>query len=594
MRYDDHPHRPARRIWLGYLLSLVALLLLETWWVGSEIREQTGEFQFFALAITESGSVGGLSRVAGGLFLIAAVLGGAWVSRRVNDEEWLHGSARFSSWNDLEDAELLGSRGIVLGQVLSPVLRRHVALRHAGTEHVLVLGETRAGKTSEQLIPTLLSWTGDVVVVDPKGSELYLRTSGWLSRTHRILRFDPVRGDTRWNCMDEVQPGASEVGELQILAEALIPTRPKDEHFVLAGRQLWVGLALHTLYSGGRRSIAGTRDLLMGQESSSPGKSGVHAIAEQILAADHDPQGVYGWTDPEGNLSCVHPEAARIARWVLATPDKELGSIVSTVSLALQPWSDSRVVTATDASDVALSRIRLDPKPSALFVSVPLEDLDRLKGLLRVLLTVVAKKLCETGIADGGPMGLRRVLVVVDEFPALGKLDYIGRMLSTLAAFGVTFVIAVQTYSQLKSLYGASESISGGCPFLVASATKDIETLKFLQTLVGETTIVRKQVSRSSGNLQSAGQSTTSSQQVRRPLLTQGELRTLPKDRGLVIAPKLQPILTKKRGYFRDPELNLRSVLPAAQGEALSAESLWDGEQPLREELTVRELLADA
>lgn len=593
MRYDDHPHRPARRIWLAYVLSLVALFLVETWWAGSEIQKQTGEFALFILTMAESGSVGDLSRVAGGFFLVAAVLGGAWVSRQVSDEEWLHGSARFSSWSDLEEAELLGPRGIVLGQVLSPVLRRHEALRHTGTEHVLVLGETRAGKTSEQLIPTLLSWTGDAVIVDPKGSELYLRTSGWLSRTHRILRFDPIRGETRWNCMDEVQPGAAEVGELQLLAEALIPTRPKDEHFVMAGRQLWVGLALHVLYSGGRRSIAGTRELLMGQPSDTSGKNGVYLIAEKILEAKHDLLGVYGWTDPEGEPSQVHPEAARIARWILSTPEKELGSIVSTVSLALQPWSDSRVVAATDASDVALSRIRMDEKPSALFVSVPLEDLDRLKGLLRVLLTVVAKKLCETGIADGGP-GLRRVLVIVDEFPALGKLEYIGRMLSTLAAFGVTFVIAVQTYSQLKTLYGASESISGGCPFLVASATKDIETLKFLQTLVGETTIVRKQVSRSTGNLQSAGQATVSSQQVRRPLLTQGELRTLPKDRGLVIAPKLQPILTQKRGYYRDPELNLRSVLPPAKGESLPGESRWDGQQPLRAELTVQELLSHA
>ena len=553
-----------------------------------------GSFVFW---MVEEPAVAWPARIATASLALLGFLAIYWSAWRGETVPNLHGSARFAETTDLRESGLLDGRGgIAFGWERSR--GRWRPLRHSGVEHVLVLGETRAGKTSEQLVPTLLDWDGHVVIGDFKDGELFEVTAGALAeRGFRVIRFDPLGGKgVPWNPLLEIEPGEGEVGELATLAEALIPLDPKGtEHFPKAARELFLGLALHVLYAEppGRRSIGAVRSLLLegladpdgadgdGEEGQSGAGKGLYRLFERLAKSRHDRAGTFGF-GPDG----THPEVQRIARGMLETPEKELGSIGSTLRQALQPWADPMVDGNMRRSMLKLGRVRRDPRRTAIYMTVPLAELDRLASLVRLFVVAAAKRLTSIGgyvdqAADH--RGLHRALMVLEEFPALGKVDYVSRMLSTVGGYGLTMVLCVQTLSQLKTIYGTNEPISGGCPVKVVNSTMDLETMKAVSTWSGEMTIVRSKVSRSHSG-KSGSSATRSEEEVKRPLLTTGEVGALPKGRGVVFYPSCPPILSWKRGYYRVPKLLARTRVrpPRATETLVDPLCPWDTEQPAR------------
>ena len=284
--------------------------------------------------------------------------------------------------------------------------------------------------------------------------------------------------------------------------------------------------------------------------SSRPG-SGIRATLQRIRDTPH-----LG--------SSPHPEIATLAQGMLDKADEELSSVVSTASSCLQLYLDPLVARATSASDFSLRDLTEGPAPLSLYLVVPPSDLSRTRPLVRLLLNQLTRRLVEIMEFEDGRTRppAHRVLLLLDEFPALGKLPALQQSLGYLAGYGVSCLLVVQDLAQLRGIYGQDESITPGCHYRVAFTPNMPETARTLSALCGEMTVHHAHTSRRVGGPFSPAHATTSPTEIRRPLLTPDEVLRLGEDDALVFAIGSRPIFARRFRYYQDREFRRRSLLP--------------------------------
>ena len=508
----------------------------------------------------EAGAVGVATLVG---FVALAALPLRWTGSGV--AAIAHGSARLGGVADLEEAGLTSPTGVRLGVFQAG--RHRVVLHDASEDHVLLVMPTGAGKTSGHIIPTLLSSPESAIVLDPKG-ELWQTTSGWRRGDgQRCLYFAPTSPDQQasaWNCLDEVRRGGELMLDLRVVAESFISTpagEAQQSHWIASAQRLFQLLALHLIEAARQPEISPPHMTQVRALLNDPDRS-LQAMLGDLVEYEHDPQLERGYRSPvTGKPTPTHPEVAMLARSFLSTPDRELGSIVSTLQRFLGLWADPLVAKNTSRSDFRLAELLSAEKPTTLYVVLPYGDLEPLGPLLRILLGLLIRRMTEAQADErAGPGGRPRTLFLLDEFAALGRLPILERMLGFFRGYGIRAVIVVQDLGQLVRSYSLQETISGNCQVHVAAATQSARTRAHLSALAGEATVRYRRRSRSGkrGALLSS-RTTVAETETRRPLLTTGELGTLGKDRLLILKTGAPPVLAWKSPYFREPEMLRRA-----------------------------------
>ena len=168
-----------------------------------------------------------------------------------------------------------------------------------------------------------------------------------------------------------------------------------------------------------------------------------------------------------------------------------------------------------------------------------------------------------------------RLLAMIDEFPALGKLEILQESLAFVAGYGIKCYLISQDINQLKSRetgYGPDESITSNCHIQTAFPPNRLDTAEHLSKLTGQTTIIKEQVTRSGRGLGS--QVSTTMHEVQRPLLTPDECLRMPgpqkNDRDLITAAGdmvvycagFPAIYGRQPLYFQDPTFAARAAVP--------------------------------
>jgi type IV secretion system protein VirD4 len=479
--------------------------------------------------------------------------------RRRHPGEIAHGSARYANFKDLRKAGLFAPGGVFLGGFL------HRGRLHKMTDdsqsHTLFVMPSGAGKSAGHIIPSLLTRTHSAFVLDPKG-ELYDATAGWrTAQGHRCIRLAPLEDFSqvdRWNPLEEIEHGPEDVGVLGLLAEALITSSTvADSHWDESARALFRCLALHTLYD---RPVKG-KPTFRRIRALAHAAGGLAQVFEAILIARHDPDLQRGWLDPESGLPTpTHPEATILARGFKDTPEKEMGSIASTLRRALALWGDPAVVHSTAESDFRLDLFNGN-EPITLYCVIPYSDIHRLAPWVRILLALLVRRITHgRNVEDAPPLDL-----YLDEFASLGKVTAIHQILSFLRGYGVRTHIVIQSYDDLERLYGKGENISA-CQTHVVAATQSLGSRRFISDLGGEATVQWERQSHSGSRMQPLHpRESNTSAEARRPLITQGEVGTLGADEILIAKTGLPLIRAKKLFYFQDRLLATRAAVPAPQ-----------------------------
>ncbi|MBI1394308.1 MAG: IncP-type conjugal transfer protein TraG [Alphaproteobacteria bacterium] len=451
-----------------------------------------------------------------------------------------YGSARWASFQDARRAGLLVEDGVFLGRLKSSYLR------HDGPEHVMAFAPTRSGKGVGLVIPTLLGWTGSAVIHDIKGENWDL-TSGWRSRFSHCLLFEPTNPlSVRFNPLLEVRRGENEVRDVQNIADILVDPEGSLErrnHWEKTGHALLVGVILHVLYAEDDKTLSGCARFL-----SDPSRS-----FEATLAAMMN-------TRHLGDQGTPHPVVAQAARELLNKSENERSGVLSTAMSFLGLYRDPVIARATSGSDWRIADLVEGARPSSLYLVIPPSDISRTKPLVRLILNQIGRRLTEDLPDNDTPR--HKVLMMLDEFPALGRLDFFESALAFMAGYGIRAYLIAQSLNQIEKAYGPNNSILDNCHVRIAFASNDERTAKRISDALGTTTEQRSQRNYAGHRLAPwLSHVMVSSQETQRPLLTPGEVMQLPPDDELVMVSGSRPLKAKKLRYFQDRNFTER-VLP--------------------------------
>jgi len=478
--------------------------------------------------------------VSGGLLsIVAAIAMAVWRARETGKSS-AFGTARWAIPREVRAAGLLGPDGVILGQI------DKAYLRHDGPEHVLCFAPTRSGKGVGLVVPSLLTWPGSAIVHDIKG-ENWTLTAGFRAGFGKVLLFDPTNPDSSaYNPLLEIRRGVFEVRDVQNVADILVDPEgslDKRNHWEKTSHSLLVGTILHVLYAEPDKTLAGVAAFL-----SDPQRT-IKQTLDAMMSTPH-----LGAAGP-------HPVVASAARELKNKSDNERSGVLSTAMTFLGLYRDPTVAQVTRRCDWRITDL-VEGGPCTLYLVVPPSDISRTKPLVRLLLNQIGRRLTEQ---LEGSAGRQRVLLMLDEFPALGRLDFFESALAFMAGYGLKAFLIAQSLNQIEKAYGPNNAILDNCHVRVSFATNDERTAKRVSEALGTATEERAMRNYAGHRLSPwLGHLMVSKAESPRPLLTPGEVMQLPPDEEVVMVSGAPPIRARKARYFKDPRLVARVLKPPA------------------------------
>lgn len=556
----------ATRILWGQIVAVLSLTLAGVWagtqWVAASLGFQNAlgapwmviagtpvyppwaifwwwfSYEAYAPRIFETG---GVIAASGGLIsVVVAIAMSVWRAREIRNSA-TYGSARWATRAEIASAGLLAGNGVIIGRLAN------LYLRHDGPEHVLCFAPTRSGKGVGLVIPTLLTWPHSAIVHDIKGENWEL-TSGFRSRFSRVLLFDPTNpASAAYNPLMEVRRGINEVRDVQNIADVLVDPEGSLErrnHWEKTSHALLVGAILHVLYAEPDKTLAGVAAFL------SDPRRPIEATLTAMMLTPH--------LGGEG----VHPVVASAARELLNKSENERSGVLSTAMSFLGLYRDPVIARVTDRCDWRIADLVDTARPVTLYLVVPPSDISRTKPLVRLILNQVGRRLTED-LAEGSQR--RRLLLLLDEFPALGRLDFFESALAFMAGYGIKSFLIAQSLNQIEKAYGPNNAILDNCHVRVCFATNDERTARRISESLGTATETRAMRNYAGHRLSPwLGHLMVSRSETARPLLTQGEIMQLPDTDEIVMLAGLHPVRARKARYYADPRLAKRIAPPAA------------------------------
>jgi type IV secretion system protein VirD4 len=477
----------------------------------------------------------------------------------------LHGDARFATRREILEAGLLDGEGIILGRLgWGPFGGKFLTL--PGQQGVALSAHPRAGKGVGVVIPNLLTWPGSVVCVDIK-KENWTLTAGYrLSAGQRTHLFDPLSpsGRTaRWNPLDYVSPSPGQlVSDLQLIANMFFPDPPNSDPFWMSSaRSLFLGIALY---------LFATEHL----------PKTIGEVLRQGMADDEEGFGHKWRRVIQGRMSGNQPlseECVRALYDVIDLAPQTTSSIRKTFTSRLDLWANPVLDAATAASDFDLRKLRMEPM--SVYLGVMPKDIHRLQPLLNLFFQQ-AIALQTDELPEHNPALRHQVLMVLDEFPAIGRIPILAEASGFLPGYNVRTLMIMQTPAQLRQVYGEDgtrtllKTLAGRIYF----QPKDMDDAEEISRELGFTTVKVKTHSRPLWDLSNGKggrHRSVSVSEQRRPLMLAQEVRSLGRSKEIVFTEDTPPILCRKIRYYAVAALRNRiRKAPAVPGIELRQQRL--------------------
>jgi type IV secretion system protein VirD4 len=464
----------------------------------------------------------------------------------------LHGDARWATRAEIEKAGLMEETGIILGKMGGKFLMSNAA------KFVLLIAPTRSGKGVGTIIPNLLNWSQSVIVVDIKG-ENFDATSGFRAKHgHEVYKFAPFHEEFETHCWNPLSYVTHDpkfvVGDLQSIGYMLYPKLEGNPGFWNDhARNLFVGISLYCIQSdlpltGGevlRRSSGGghPKEFWQGVIESKRSASG-QALSEDCLDA--------------------------LIRFA-GTSENTLTSILSTFNAPLGAFSNPLVDAATSSNDFDLRDIR--KRKMSIYVVIPPNRLAEASLLVNLFFSVAIDQNTKV-LPEKDPSLKHLALLLLDEFPALGRVDKFIKSVGYIAGYGLRAITIAQSISQMKDkdLYGdeGTRTLVTNHMLQIMYAPREQQDAQEYSEILGYATEsgVSKGTSRGASSLT---RSENISDQKRALMLPQ-ELREMGADHVIVLSDNCKPIFGDKITYYTDPSF-INRLLPPVKVAALDLDS---------------------
>ena len=457
--------------------------------------------------------------------LITVGLGGAIVlATKLLKKPAPYGDARFGRILDAERRDLLTGKGLIMG------LLNGSTLTSDAPAHALVVGPTRSGKGVSFVIPNGYVWQGSSVWFDPKRENMQALASHRKALGDKVFVFSPgERNSHRYNPLDFVNRDERMATDSLVVASFLIP----DD-----GREIWgrsarillaamIGFVLAAKQFEGRRHLRAVAELTTTQAD-------FRDVLQLLLKGEQDnvPQWV---SDGFNQFIAIEPETRNSALFNITT--------------ALGPWNNALIAAVTAETDFDIRNLRRERM--AIFIGCSIAQLEIFRPVLKLLIQQIHDQLMSAPPGKDEPF---QVLMMIDEFRQLGRMDDLVSKLTINAGYGFRMCLILQDVSQLDELYGKAvrETTISACQVKLFIRINDMATSEYVSEMLGSRTqeVATPTIRAGHGGLFSRRD--RSIHYIERPLRAPQELREMSENVAILLVPNAPPFEIRKIRHHAD------------------------------------------
>jgi type IV secretion system protein VirD4 len=532
---------PNVRLAIGFVAAGLALLAAIT--IASNVAlllagRHDGELHLFTIFSLLGGSDVKASKAARiGLIVGLAGVGVLAVALLRKSPAALHGRARWASEREIKAAGLRAKSGLICGKLNDRFLK------FGGSEHMMVYAPTRSGKGVGIVVPNLLNWPASCIVADIKKENWSLTAGFRAANGQAVYLFDPLEPEgrtARYNPLGYVRRDniPDLYDDLQRIAAMLYPSEGKDPFWANAARSGFVGVAGYIAETPGM-------PMTMGE------------VLRQIAVPDSQAYFKQVMAERKGELSI---QCVTALNDFIGTSENTFQSIRKTISAKLELWLNPRIDAATSANDFDLRELRR--QRMSIYLGVTPDNLERLAPLLNLFFQQAVDLNIRT-LPEHDKTLKHQVMLMMDEFAALGTVSVIVKGIAYVAGYGLRIVTILQSPSQIRSIYGPDEAKNymTNHAIEVVYTPKELEDAKNLSERFGYDTVKGKSQSRGLGMSAKSSRNETTSDQ-RRALMLPQELMMTPMTTAYVIKGGMRPIKAQKIFYYKDAAFTERLMAP--------------------------------
>ncbi len=455
----------------------------------------------------------------------------------------LYGDARFATQKEIKQAGLLATKGIIVGKQSRLLGFSKNYLQFAGQQHVLMSAPTRSGKGVGVVIPNLLCWHDSVVVLDIK-HENWDITAGFRQAHGQqcfLLNLAPRNYKSHcWNPLHYISDDPSfRINDIQKIAQMLFPNIDNESPvWQASSRSLWLGLVLYLVESPPLPVTMGEVLRLL--------TKGDANIIEQV----------------NQRMNCKLPlsnQCFLALKEYLDTPDRTRGSIRKSFTSALELFYNPVIDAVTSSNDFDLREIR--QKRMSIYVGVTPDDLQRLSPLINLFFQQLID-LNTRELPEQNPLLKHQVLLLMDEFAAIGKVNILSRGISYVAGYGLRLLTIIQSPSQLRETYGhdGAETLIENHALQIVFAPKNPKVAREISEGLGNTTIKNRSRGR---QLSGKGSRSENVSDHNRALMLPQEIMQMGTEKQILLLENCSPIQCHKIRWYKDKALVVRGNTPA-------------------------------
>ena len=448
----------------------------------------------------------------------------------------LYGEAKFAKQQQIKQAGLLGQAGIIVGKQQRLLQQQY--LQFEGQQHVLMSAPTRSGKGVGVVVPNLLSWQDSIVVLDIKQENWNI--SAGFRQAHGqqcfLLNLAPRDYQShRWNPLHYISPDPSfRINDIQKIGQMLFPNIDNESPIWQASaRSLWLGLVLFLLETP-------PLPVTMGEVLRQLNKGDPYLI-ELINERMQSAQPLSG-------------QCHASLKDYLETPERTRGSIRKSFTSALELFYNPVIDAVTAHNDFDLRQLR--SQKLSIYVGVTPDDLQRLAPLINLFFQQLID-LNTRELPEQNPNLKHQVLLLMDEFAAIGKVNILSKGISYIAGYGLRLLTIVQSPSQLREIYGhdGAETLIENHALQIVFAPKNPRVAREISDMLGTNTI--KQRSHGRQLTGKGGRSENVSDHGRALMLPQ-EIMRLGQQQALLLLEHCPPVKCRKIRWYQDKAFKQR------------------------------------
>ena len=336
---------------------------------------------------------------------------------------------------------------------------------------VAVFGPQGSGKTQGLILPAIADRMGNghsLIVTDVQGElQPYIEKIASITG-HLLVVHNP--SEPEGSCAINLNDWVDNVADARSMAAVLLSEAHGrgDPFWAKAAVNLLAACALHYPTFG---QVLDARQNL-------------HQMAKE-LAASKTPGAAALAADFTGSMRTQEPKLA-------------LNIMAEAFNVGLAPWADPSVCDITSHTDLDLAA-QLARVPTVLILRCARRHAEAYGPYLGTILRVLTTRLDDIG--EQQPNGQLPIPVglVLEEFPALGRLDSLVRDINLVRKRRISVLTAAQSLAQFNHLYparGEADRLLAGLATKIVFGGCDQRTAEFFSGVSGQRTVALSSVSR--------------------------------------------------------------------------------------------------